>query len=91
MSASFDGVFGFGFRDRGHGCVEEGGGVGGVEHAGEDLPVAAFDLHCPFDGHADHCFEAMDEIEVLPVVDSGGGLDNVGSERGSNLGIVSSS
>ncbi len=64
-------------------------GIGGVEHAREDSPVAAFDLHCPFDRHTDHRFKAVDEVEVLAVVHSGTCLDDVGSERRTNLGMLS--
>jgi len=84
-SAGLDGVLGLGFRDRGYSGVKEGGGVRGVEHSREDLPVTAFYLHCSFDGHADHCFETVDKVEVLAIVDSGACLDNIGCERGTNL------
>lgn len=30
----------------------------------EDLPVSAFDGHGAVGGHADHCFEAVNETEV---------------------------
>jgi hypothetical protein len=49
------------------------------------LPVAAFYLHCSFDGHADHCFETVDKVEVLAIVDSGACLDDIGCERWTNL------
>lgn len=84
-SAGLDGVLGLGFRDGGYGGVKERGSGRGVEHSREDLPVPAFDLHCSFDGHADHCFETMDKVEVLAIVDSGACLDNIGCERGTNL------
>lgn len=87
-SSGFDGVLVFGLGDGGDGCVEVGAGVGGIEHAGEDLPVSAFDLHCSFYGHTHHSFKAMDEIEVLAIVDSGASLNDVGGERGTDLGTV---
>jgi hypothetical protein len=46
-------------------------------------------LHCPFDRHTDHRFKAVDEVEVLAVVHSGTCLDDVGSERRTNLGMLS--
>jgi hypothetical protein len=85
----FDGIFVLRFGDGGDGCVEVRTGVSGCEHAGEDLPVATFNLHCPFDRHTDHSFEAMDEVKVLAIVDTSACLDDVRSERGTNLGLVS--
>lgn len=75
----FDGVFLrlWGFGDGGDGCVEEKVRAGGLDHAVEDLPVAALDGHGAFDGHAYHCFQPVDLIEILCVIDPGGRLDDI--------------
>lgn len=78
-------AFTLGFGDGGDGGVEEFGGVGDGYHVVEDLPVAAVDLHGAFDGHTDHGFEAVDYVEVLAVVYSGAGLDDVCGEEGADL------
>jgi hypothetical protein len=48
----------FGYCRDGGGEVDSCGG--GIEHGGENTPVAAFDLLRAVGGHADHGFEAVD-------------------------------
>lgn len=58
--------------------MQDGAGYG--YHVGEDLPVPAFDGHGAVGGHADHCFQPVDLVEVLGVVDACGSLDDIVGE-----------
>ena len=70
----------FSVRDVRDARVEPQARAGGVQHAVEDLPVAAADGHRAVGGHAHQRQEAVDLAHVLGVVDARAGLDDVGRE-----------
>lgn len=55
-------------------------GFGSVDHAREDAPVATLNRDGAFGSHADHCFQPVDQTQVLPVVDASRRLDKVRCE-----------
>ena len=48
-----------------------------LEHAVKDLPVAASDRHCAVGGHADHCLHAVNDVQILGIIDASAGLDDI--------------
>lgn len=63
--------------------------IGGLEHAVEDLPITAVDLHSAVNGHADHGFEAVNDVEILAIVDSGACLNEICRKWRANLFQIS--
>jgi hypothetical protein len=49
------------------------------------LPVSSFYRHSTFYSHADHRLQAMDNAQILTIVDTSTSLDDICGERSTNL------
>lgn len=81
VNVVFAGLLGDGCNGRVEYCYS----LGGIDHASENLPVSTFDLHSAVNSHTYHRFKTMDNVEVLPIIDSRAGLNDISSKWRTNL------